>query len=69
MADFKNFTLSDFYNMDQVRSSKYVEVIVDNYKGKPVRLMGYRGSPDLSHVEIAEDAHVYYQHLLKELNK
>lgn len=70
MSDFKNLTLSDFYNMDiMVRSDGSRTPIVEVLNGKNIGLVGYNGSPELSDIDLKEDAFNYYQRLIKELNK
>jgi hypothetical protein len=64
----KNYTLTDFMNLDISRKEEIAEIIIDYtlYKGeqKPVRLIGFTSNSNKSDFEIREEGFYYYQKLL-----
>lgn len=54
-----NLTLSDFLNMEIIRTENEATIIFDYYRGHPISLIGFMTNSSLSN-EIAEEAYHYY---------
>jgi len=55
-----NLTLSDFLNMEIIRTRNEATIIFDYYKGHPISLIGFMTNSSLSNFEIAEEGYHYY---------
>lgn len=56
------WTLSDFYNMEVIRTGKLAEIIVDYYQGTPVRLIGFNSFSN-NDIEVREEGYIYCKKL------
>lgn len=54
-----NLTLSDFLNMEIIRTGNEATIIFDYYKGHPISLIGFMTDSSLFN-EIAEEGYHYY---------
>jgi hypothetical protein len=61
-------TLSDFCNMEVVRSGNVACVIFDCSEGKEIRLIGFATEAWKSNFTIQEEAYGYYNALIETLN-
>ncbi len=68
--DYKNLTLSDFYNMDIIqREDGTLTPMIEEVNGKRIGLPGFNGDKKSTPLEIKEAAYHYYKKLIEELNK
>jgi hypothetical protein len=69
MKNLRTLTLSDMCQCDIRRTGDIAEIIVDTWKGKPIRLMGFTADATLPDFEIYEQGFAYLKRLVKELSK
>jgi hypothetical protein len=67
MKNFRTLTLSDMCQCDIRRTGNIAEIIVDRWKGKPIRLMGFYTDAHLSDFEIYEQGFAYLKRLVAAL--
>lgn len=75
MEDFKELTLSDFYNMDIfTRPDGSKSPLIDKVKDangveKTIGVAGYKATAGLTDIEIKEEAFEHYKRLMRKLNR
>lgn len=67
MKNLRTLTLSDMCQCEIRRTGEVAEIIIDEWKGKPVRLMGFVTDAGLSDFEIYEQGQMYLKRLIAAL--
>jgi hypothetical protein len=67
MKNLRTLTLSDMCQCDIRRTGDIAEIIVDTWKGKPIRLMGFTTDASLPDFDICEQGHLYLKRLIAAL--
>ena len=75
--NWNDLSLSDFMSFEVYRHDDIAEIIMDycddedypEFKGFPIRLLGFQCSDKFSDFEVLEKGHEYYLDLMEEVRK